>query len=62
MKKVDYTIVIIGLTSIIISLFLHYTDAYSLVETKLYDTRFKIKGPLIEWDSDIILLESLFKG
>ena len=57
MKKIDYTIVIIGLISIIISLFLHYMDTYSLVETKLYDARFKFRGPLIEWDSDIILLE-----
>ena len=57
MKKIDYTIVIIGLVSIIMSLFLHYTDAYSLIETKLYDTRFKIRGPLLDWNSDVVLLE-----
>ena len=36
---------------------MHYLGFYSLIETKLYDTRFKLRGPFIDWVSDVVLLE-----
>ena len=57
MKNINYKIFIIGFISVVFNLFLHNFGVYSILETKLYDLRFKIRGPLIEWDSDIILLE-----
>ena len=52
--------IIIGLTSILLNLFLHWVGAFSLVETKLYDFRFKLRGPISEVrDSikDVVLVE-----
>ena len=56
-NKINSTIIIIGLVSLLFSLLLHYLGFYSLIETKLYDTRFKLRGPLSNWDSDVVLLE-----
>ena len=55
--KKDYTPFIIGFLAIIVSLFLHNMGLYSLVETKLYDYRFQLRGPLSSFKSDVVLVE-----
>ena len=55
--KKDYTIFIIGFISVFISLFLHSMGLYSLIETKLYDYRFQLRGPLTSFKSDVVLVE-----
>ena len=55
--KKDYTVFIIGLISILISLLFHSIGLYSLIETKLYDYRFLLRGPLASFDSDVVLVE-----
>ena len=55
--KKDYTIFIIGFLAIVISLFFHNMGLYSLVETKLYDYRFQLRGPLLSFKSDVVLVE-----
>ena len=55
--KKDYTTYIIGFLAIIVSLFLHNIGLYSLVETKLYDYRFQLRGPLSSFKSDVVLVE-----
>ena len=59
MKNINYKILVIGLLSITFNLLLHNFGIYSLVETKLYDLRFKIRGPLADSKekSDIVLVE-----
>ena len=59
MKNINYKILVIGFLSIIFNLLLHNFGIYSLVETKLYDLRFKIRGPLTDSKekSDIVLVE-----
>ena len=59
MKKIKehYAVFIIGFISIIISLFLHSMGLYSLIETKLYDYRFELRGPLSSFKSDVVLVE-----
>ena len=54
MKKIkNYTpFILIGLTSLLIIMFLHYFGAFSFVESKLYNLRFNLRGPLIGWDSN----------
>ena len=51
--KKDYTVFIIGFLAIIISLFLHSLGLYSLIETKLYDYRFQLRGPLSSFKSEL---------
>ena len=41
----------IGLASFFIIFILHFFGAFSFIESKMYDLRFKIRGPLIGWDS-----------
>ena len=59
MKKIkeDYIFFIIGFVAIIISLTFHSLGFYSLIETKLYDYRFQLRGPLLSFDSDVVLVE-----
>ena len=59
MKKIkeNLAIIIIGLIAILFNLFLHNLGAFSLIETKLYDARFKLRGPLLNFDSDVVLVE-----
>ena len=59
MKKIkeNYAIILIGLISIILNLVLHDLGIFSLIETKLYDARFKLRGPLLNFDSDVVLVE-----
>ena len=53
MKKIkDYfPFILIGFSSFLLILFLHYFGAFSSVESKLYDMRFELRGPIIGWDS-----------
>ena len=55
-KKI-FPIIIIAIVCISLNLFLLNFGIYSLVETKLYDLRFKLRGPLTDWESEIVLLE-----
>jgi len=57
MKKINYTIISIGIISILTSLLLYGLGVYSLIENKLYDARFKLRGPLSDWNSKVILVE-----
>jgi adenylate cyclase len=59
MRNINYKILLIGILSIVFNLLLHNFGVYSLVETKLYDLRFKIRGPLhnSKDKSDIVLVE-----
>ena len=57
MKKINYTIISIGFISIVINLIFHAFGFYSLIENKLYDTRFKLRGPLSNLESKIVLIE-----
>ena len=57
MKKINYTIISIGFISIVINLIFHAFGFYSLIENKLYDTRFKLRGPLSNLESKIVLVE-----
>ena len=57
MKKINYTILLIGIISIITNLLFHGLGFYSLIENKLYDARFKLRGPLNDWDSKVVLVE-----
>tara|TARA_Y100001933_G_scaffold185909_1_gene184851 strand:+ start:131 stop:538 length:408 start_codon:yes stop_codon:yes gene_type:complete len=59
MKRFNYKIIVIALISIFINLALHNFGVYSLLETKLYDFRFKLRGPLIDSKnkSEIVLVE-----
>ena len=59
MKKIkrDYGIFIIGFLAIIISLLFHSMGLYSLIETKLYDYKFQLRGPLSSFKSDVVLVE-----
>ena len=53
-------LIFIGSISIFLNLFLHYIGAFSLVETKLYDYRFKLRGPLTELrenEQDVVIVE-----
>ena len=58
MRNINYKILLIGIISITFNLLLHNFGVYSLVETKLYDLRFKIRGPLPDSKdrSDIVLV------
>ena len=50
----------IGLISIIINFFLHWVGAFSLIETKLYDYRFRLRGPLTQFKEsppDVVIVE-----
>ena len=52
--------ILIGFVSIVLNLFLHWVGVFSLVETKLYDYRFKLRGPIPEVrekKSDVVLVE-----
>jgi len=44
-------LIFIGLSSFSLIFVLHFIGAFSSIESKLYDLRFKIRGPLIGWDS-----------
>ena len=44
--------ILIGILSFIIIFFLHSIGAFSVIESQLYDLRFKIRGPLIGWNSE----------
>ena len=59
MKNINYKILIIGFISVIFNLLLHNFGVYSILETKLYDLRFKIRGPVPYHEdiADVILLE-----
>ena len=57
MKKINYTIISIGLISVLINLLFHAFGFYSLIENKLYDARFKLRGPISNGNSDIVLIE-----
>ena len=55
-----FPFIIIGFISLLLNLFLHSIGAFSLIETKLYDYRFKLRGPLNEFkntDSDVVIVE-----
>ena len=54
MKKIkDYLpFISIGFSSFLLIIFLHYYGAFSSVESKLYNMRFKLRGPLIGWNSE----------
>ena len=54
MKKIkDYLpFVLIGSSSFLLIIFLHYFGAFSSIESKLYDMRFKLRGPTIGWKSE----------
>ena len=47
--KKYYPLLLIGLISISINFFLHWIGAFSLIETKLYDYRFHLRGPLTQF-------------
>jgi len=55
--KKYYPIITIGIISFIISVFLLYLGAFSLIEIKLYDLKFRLRGPLDKKDKDIVLVE-----
>ena len=59
MKNINYKIFIIGFISVVFNLFLHNFGVYSILETKLYDLRFKIRGPLPDSENitDVVLVE-----
>ena len=59
MKNINYKILLIGFLSIIFNLSMHNFGVYSLIETKLYDLRFKIRGPLPDSKnkSEVVLVE-----
>ena len=59
MKNINYKIFIIGFISVLFNLLLHNFGVYSILETKLYDLRFKIRGPAPQHENiaDVILLE-----
>ena len=44
--KKYYPILMIGFISFIISFSLHALGSFSLLETRLYDLRFKLRGPI----------------
>ena len=52
--------ILIGFISILLNLFLHWVGLFSLIETKLYDYRFKLRGPISEVrdiQTDVVLVE-----
>jgi len=52
--------ILIGFISIVLNLFLHWVGIFSLIETKLYDYRFKLRGSIAdvrENQSDVVLVE-----
>lgn len=58
--KKYYPLLLIGLISVSINFFLHWVGAFSLVETKLYDYRFHLRGPLGQFkqtDPDVVIVE-----
>mgnify|MGYP000146159316 CR=1 FL=1 len=58
--KKYFPLLLIGLISILINLFLHWAGAFSLVETKLYDYRFGLRGPLTNFkqdDPNVVIVE-----
>ena len=58
--KKYFPLLFIGLICIIINFFLHWVGAFSLIETKLYDYRFRLRGPLSEFkqnDPDVVIVE-----
>ena len=59
--KKHLPIFLIGLVSILLNFFLHSVGAFSLIETKLYDFRFKLRGPLNEVRNenkqDVVIVE-----
>ena len=59
MKNINYKIFIIGFISVVFNLFLHNFGVYSILETKLYDLRFKIRGPVLNSENitDVVLVE-----
>ncbi|MBI45199.1 MAG: hypothetical protein CMG66_03430 [Candidatus Marinimicrobia bacterium] len=59
MKKIkeNYQIFIIGFLSIVVALLLHNMGLYSLIETKLYDYRFQLRGPNVLTNPDVVLVE-----
>ena len=46
------SLILISIVSFTITFSLHYFGAFSSIENKLYDYRFKLRGPLIGWDSN----------
>ena len=46
-----FPLITIGILSFLLIFILHYFSAFSSIESKIYDMRFKIRGPLIGWDS-----------
>ena len=50
-------ITVVGIISFIITLVLHASGAFSLIETKLYDLRFRLRGPIDKHDKDVVLVE-----
>ena len=55
MKKISikhFHLLIIGVVSFFLIFSLHFFGAFSAIESKMYDLRFKIRGPLIGWDSN----------
>ena len=46
-----FPLIAIGLSSFLLTFILHFFGAFSSIESKIYDMRFKIRGPLIGWDS-----------
>ena len=57
MKKINYTIFSIAFISILVNLSFHAFGMYSLIENKLYDARFKLRGPISNGESNIVLVE-----
>ena len=58
--KKYFPLLLIGLISILINLFLHWVGAFILVETKLYDYRFQLRGPINEFkqnEPDVVIVE-----
>jgi adenylate cyclase len=54
MKIVEnyFSLILIGIISFFIIFISHYFGLFSSIENKMYDFRFKVRGPLIGWDSN----------
>ena len=60
--KKFYPYLAIGLLSLILNLMLHSFGAYNFIESKLYDMKFKLRGPLKSYypetkENDVVIVE-----
>ena len=51
--KKFYPYIAIGLLSFILNIMLHSFGAYNFIESKLYDMKFKLRGPQTQYYSSI---------